>query len=99
MGAAPEVFKLCGSPGKEISVDGNFMGCHTAGYKKACAGWLAVHGKDHLGVRLAVSLGRISGDALSPREGWPKLFRDVWDLARHGKIKLPKGVERPSRKS
>ena len=50
--------------------------CHKSaeGKEIACAGWLAIEGHDHLGVRLAVVSGRIPGEALEPKPAWPGLF-------------------------
>lgn len=39
----------------------------------ACAGWLAVAGHAHPGVRLAVRAGRLSDAALAASPGWPTL--------------------------
>ncbi len=49
--------------------------------EKACAGWLAVEGWGHVGVRLAVAMGRLDGSALEPGDGWPELYPDYEALA------------------
>lgn len=69
-----------GSPGREVEVGGPMFACHKSpeGAEEACAGWLAVAGREHLGVRLAVVQGRLDPAALAPREGWPALF-DSYD--------------------
>ena len=38
-----------------------------------CAGWLAVHGRESIAVRLSVSVGRLDVRALDPQPGWPEL--------------------------
>lgn len=50
--------------------------CHKspAGAEFACAGWLAVEGLNHLGVRVAVAVGRLPAEALRPGADWPPLF-------------------------
>lgn len=50
--------------------------CHKSreGRDLACAGWLAVEGHGHVGVRLAVAHGQLRPDALSPGAGWPELY-------------------------
>jgi hypothetical protein len=50
--------------------------CHKTAEAKeiACAGWLAVAGWEHLGVRLAVITARLPRDALNPGDDWPDLF-------------------------
>ncbi len=49
--------------------------CHQSrpGVEIVCAGWLAVVGNAHPGVRLNVALGHTPHEALSPGEGWPAL--------------------------
>jgi hypothetical protein len=58
--------------------------CHKTaeGREIACAGWLAVEGARHVGIRLAVVSGRLDVEALTPtHEGWPDLYRSYGDLA------------------
>lgn len=53
----------------------------------ACAGWLAVAGHAHPGVRLAVRAGRLSPAALAAPPGWPALhstFNEMITKLRHG---------------
>jgi Family of unknown function (DUF6283) len=61
------------------------FGCHKGepgtGADLACAGWLAVCGFDHLGVRLDVITGRLGQDALRPGDGWPELFGSYDEMA------------------
>jgi hypothetical protein len=47
----------------------------------ACAGWLAVAGREHIGVRLAVAFGELPAEVLSPGEGWPELFDSYEEMA------------------
>ncbi|WP_368356818.1 DUF6283 family protein [Mycobacterium avium] len=48
---------------------------------RVCAGWLAIAGTDHLGIRLAVALGRLPASVLQAREGWPDLFGSYGEMA------------------
>lgn len=73
-----------GEPGNEAPIGAPMFACHNSaeGKEIACAGWLAVEGKDHLGVRLAVVMGRLSGSVLEPAPGWPALFSSYAEMAR-----------------
>jgi hypothetical protein len=55
--------------------DAAVFACHHSrpGEEFACAGFLAVHGRDNIRVRLAVCLGEIPVEALEPGEDWPEL--------------------------
>ncbi|TKG60378.1 hypothetical protein FCN18_35595 [Prauserella endophytica] len=57
--------------------------CHKTadGQEQACAGWLAVAGVHHLGVRLAVAIGRLAPETLNPTPGWPPLFGSFQQMA------------------
>lgn len=57
--------------------------CHKTpeGRESACAGWLAIEGANHVGVRFAVVSGRLGVDALRAGEDWPELFEDYGQLA------------------
>lgn len=57
--------------------------CHKSaeGRDIACAGWLAIEGANHVGVRLAVVQGRLDPDALTPGSGWPDLHESYTALA------------------
>ena len=53
-----------GRPGREVPVVGPIFACHKSveGTEEACAGWLAVTGYNHLGIRLMVAAqGRQEG--------------------------------------
>lgn len=56
--------------------------CHQAKIAKpfACAGWLAVAGSAHPGVRLAVFAGQLPVTALQPSADSPVLHRSFEDL-------------------
>lgn len=75
--------ETAGLPGSEAGLDAPLFACHKSepGRDRACAGWLAVIGVDHLGVRLAVALGRLPVSALRPAEGWPELFGSYEEMA------------------
>ncbi len=57
--------------------------CHKSldGRRIACAGWLAVEGAGHVGVRMAVVTGRLDPSALLPGADWPELFETYAELA------------------
>ncbi|MEN4397476.1 DUF6283 family protein [Mycolicibacterium conceptionense] len=81
-----------GSPGREAGLDAPIFACHKSepGRDRACAGWLAVAGVDHLGIRLAVTLGRLPATVLQPGPDWPDLFNSYDEMAdRNG---LPTGA-------
>lgn len=82
-----------GHPGMEAGLGAPAFACHKSspGRDRACAGWLAVAGIDHLGVRLAVAVGRLEATALRPGEDWPELFASFDEMAeRNG---LPSSTE------
>lgn len=73
-----------GRPGAEAPLGAPMFACHhTAdGAQVACAGWLAVCGHYHLGVRFAVADGRLDPAAVyGDRDGWPDLFDDYDEMA------------------
>jgi hypothetical protein len=72
-----------GAPGAEVPLGGIMFACHSTadGAQVACAGWLAVCGTDHLGVRFAASDGRLGPDAVRPQPGWPDLFDSYDEMA------------------
>lgn len=72
-----------GAPGREAPIDAPMFACHKSpeGREEACAGWLAVAGVEHIGVRLAVTFGDLPASALSPGEGWPELFDTYEEMA------------------
>ncbi|GBF17407.1 hypothetical protein Br6_04813 [Rhodococcus sp. Br-6] len=72
-----------GGPGCEAPVSAPMFACHKTaeGAEQACAGWLAVAGGDHLGVRVAVIQGRLDPAVLEPGEAWPPLFGSFDEMA------------------
>jgi hypothetical protein len=72
-----------GRPGAEAGLRAPLFACHKTaeGREQACAGWLAVTGRDHLGVRLAVATGRLPAEVLDPGAGWPALFDSYDEMA------------------
>ena len=72
-----------GTPGAEAALDAPMFACHKTpdGGDRACAGWLAVAGYEHLGVRLAVVTGALDVAALAPGDGWPALFGSYAEMA------------------
>ena len=57
--------------------------CHKSreGRDLACAGWLAVEGANHVGVRIALMQDRLDPKALSPGEDWPELYDEYAQMA------------------
>jgi hypothetical protein len=82
-----------GGPGAEVPADGPWFACHHTrdGAPVACAGWLAVCGVDHIGVRLSVSAGVIAPEALRRPAGGPELFESYDVMARE----QARGMYRP----
>lgn len=72
-----------GQPGAEAPLEAPMFACHMTaeGREKPCAGWLAVAGRQHLGVRLAVAVGAIPGRLLDPGDDWPALFGSYEEMA------------------
>ena len=72
-----------GAPGREAPLGAPMFACHKSaeGGEEACAGWLAVEGYGHLGVRLAVALERLPVSALSPGAGRPELFGSYGEMS------------------
>jgi len=78
-----QLAETAGGPGAEVPIGGPVFACHhtSDGAPVACAGWLAVCGVDHLGVRLAVAEGRLSPEALRRPPDGPALFDSYDDMA------------------
>jgi len=72
-----------GEPGAEAGMGAPMFACHKSpeGREEACAGWLAVCGYGHLGVRMAVLTSRLEPGDLRPRDGWPELFASYAEMA------------------
>ncbi|MDH6284065.1 DUF6283 family protein [Prescottella agglutinans] len=72
-----------GGPGCEAPLSAPMFACHKTreGAEQACAGWLAVAGGDHIGVRLAVIQGRLDPTTLAPGGDWPPLFDSYTEMA------------------
>jgi Family of unknown function (DUF6283) len=72
-----------GRPGAEAPLGAPMFACHKSpeGREEACAGWLAVAGYEHIGVRLSVALGHLPAEALEPGDDWPDLFASYEEMA------------------
>jgi hypothetical protein len=72
-----------GRPGAEAHLGAPIFACHKSqeGSDRACAGWLATVGCEHIGIRMAVVTGRLPAEALSPGDDWPELYRSYEDMA------------------
>lgn len=71
---------------RKVSSFGRWFGCHEGepgtGEDLACAGWLAVCGPEHIGVRLAVLKGELPPRAVYPDRGrWPELYGSYAQMA------------------
>jgi hypothetical protein len=75
--------ETAGHPGAEAGLDAPVFACHIseAGKDRACAGWLAQAGIEHLGIRFAVATGRLPAHMLAPKPGWPDLYDDYEAMA------------------
>lgn len=73
----------CGTPGNEAPIGAEMFACHRSATdpNELCAGWLAAVGYFHLSVRLAIAMGVLPADALTPGEGWPELYGSYDELA------------------
>lgn len=69
--------------GTSAPLDAPWFACHLTieGRELPCAGWLAVEGHNHVGVRLAVCIGQVDPAALRPGDDWPDLYRDYAEMA------------------
>ncbi|WP_436759385.1 DUF6283 family protein [Streptosporangium sp. V21-05] len=92
--AQPGQFSACrydalastsGAPGAEAPPSAPMFGCHKGepgtNADLACAGWLAVAGENHLGIRIAVAQRRLPVEALTPGAGWPDLYGSYEEMA------------------
>lgn len=72
-----------GAPGEEAGPFAPLFACHKSqdGREVACAGWLAVCGIDHIGIRIATARGRVPPEALRPGDDWPELFDSYDEMA------------------
>ncbi|WP_236746029.1 DUF6283 family protein [Mycobacteroides abscessus] len=71
------------TPATDLQIIAPIFACHKSepGRDRACAGWLAVVGVEHLGIRLAVTLGRLPARMLRPGADWPDLFGSYEEMA------------------
>lgn len=71
-----ELRATVGAPGEEVSFDAPMFACHKSipGGERPCAGWLAVVGYEHIGVRLAVNSETLPASVLRPGDDWPELY-------------------------
>lgn len=82
---AQERYEALRATSDQSGLHAPLFACHMTkeGREQACAGWLAVAGEQHLGVRLAVISGRLSVCALHPQAGWPDLHDSYEALVAH----------------
>ncbi|WP_235204510.1 DUF6283 family protein [Nocardia otitidiscaviarum] len=80
-----------GTRGNEAHLGAPMFACHKTveGRDKACAGWLAVAGANHLGVRLAVAMNRLDPKALEPGVDWPVLYSSFEEMAAFNGLEVP----------
>lgn len=86
-----------GTRGAEAGLDAPMFACHMTdeGAERACAGWLAVVGYEHLGVRLALLRGRLDPAVLRPAPDWPPLFGSYEEMVRVQAPEAPGDNRRP----
>lgn len=87
-GAFPEeryeaLRETAGQPGSEAPLGAPIFACHksTEGKDEACAGWLATVGIEHIGIRLAIAMGRLPAETLKAGQDWPRLFDSYDEMA------------------
>lgn len=82
-----------GTPGREAPLGAPIFACHKSGDGKeiACAGWLAVVGLYHLGMRVDAAIGRLDPVAFTPGVDWPALYSSYSELAAVNGAHLPEG--------
>ncbi|MEU6718275.1 DUF6283 family protein [Nonomuraea sp. NPDC046802] len=70
--------KTCRSADGHAAVNAPLFGCHPGepgtDDDLACAGWLAVEGRNSLRVGLAIAFDRLPDTVLDPGPGWPELY-------------------------
>jgi hypothetical protein len=75
--------ETAGEPGAEAPLGAPLFACHKSpeGAEEACAGWLAVCGIEHIGVRLMITFGELDPAVLQPGPDWPELFGSYAEMA------------------
>lgn len=88
--------ETAGARGNEAPLNAPMFACHHTrdGAPVACAGWMAVCGLDHLGVRLALADGRLNGEQIRLRKGWPDLYDSYDEMATSQSADRPYDPER-----
>ncbi|MFJ1768019.1 DUF6283 family protein [Amycolatopsis sp. NPDC088138] len=74
-----------GFAGCEAPADAPAMSCHldqpdSAHPMRLCAGWLAVVGRHHLGIRMALMIDKLPPAAVDTNDDWPPLHESLDDL-------------------
>ena len=74
-----------GSTGAEADTSAPAMSCHldqpdTTQPMRLCAGWLAVVGRHHLAIRMAMLAGKLPPEAVTPSADWPPLHPSLEEL-------------------
>ncbi|BCJ51825.1 hypothetical protein Asp14428_33000 [Actinoplanes sp. NBRC 14428] len=72
-------------PDDPCSPFGILFACHHADTNTLCAGHVAVVGREHPAVRLAVSMGLIDPAALIPGTDWPAMFSSYEEMIGAGR--------------
>jgi hypothetical protein len=89
-----------GRPGAEAALHAPTVACHldqpgTAHAWRLCAGWLAVVGHEHLGIRVAEIFGGLPDTALIPGEDWPALYESLEELETARTAQITEAEEGP----
>ncbi len=83
-----------GEAGGEAPLGAPIFACHKSheGADRACAGWLATVGHEHIGIRFAIVTGRLPAEALEPGDDWPELYGSYDEMAEANSAELPGGA-------
>ena len=74
-----------GTENDQAPLGAPLFACHKSaeGHHVPCAGWLAAVGLESISVRVLVSQGALPASVLRPGKGWPRLFTNYEEMARH----------------
>lgn len=75
-----------GHEGDEAPLGADMFGCHTSPTDPPalCAGWLAIVGRAHLTIRVAILWGYLPEKVLQAGPHWPELFTTYEEMISNG---------------